>query len=282
MTCPIYPYGGAVLFAAFLGIFNVSRFFSLKRLNSTLASSPASLSKYFDHTALKADTTTESIKKLCEEAIEHNFASVCVNSCHVPYVASLLKGSDVKVCAVVGFPLGAMSSAAKAFEAQYCAENGAHEVDMVINVGYIKSKDFKAVESDIRAVVAVCKRMNIILKVIIETCLLTDEEKILATNISLDAGADFVKTSTGFNSSGAVVADVKTLSSITHNRNRFFKASGGIRNGKDAYNMIKAGADRLGTSATIAAFTECMKLMENPDAQSEIASPVKSGESSLY
>ncbi len=206
------------------------------------------LNKYIDHTLLKADATKEQITKLCNEAKEHDFASVCVNTCYVPLCAKLLKDSDVKVCCVVGFPLGAMDSASKAFEAKTAVSNGANEVDMVINIGALKDKDYDYVTKDIEAVVNASKPA--IVKVIIETCLLTDEEKVEACKCAMKANAEFVKTSTGFSTSGATVQDValmrKTVGTVCK-----VKAAGGIRSYEDAMKMIDAGADRLGCSAGI-------------------------------
>lgn len=206
------------------------------------------LNKYIDHTLLKADATKEQITKLCNEAKEHNFASVCVNTCYVPLCKELLKDSDVKVCCVVGFPLGAMDTASKAFEAKTAVSNGAGEVDMVINIGALKDKDYDYVTKDIEAVVNAAKPS--IVKVIIETCLLTDEEKVEACKCAMKANAEFVKTSTGFSTSGATVEDVtlmrKTVGTVCK-----VKAAGGIRSYEDAIKMIDAGADRLGCSAGI-------------------------------
>ena len=206
------------------------------------------LNKYIDHTLLKADATKEQITKLCNEAKEHNFASVCVNTCYVPLCKELLKDSDVKVCCVVGFPLGAMDSASKAFEAKTAVSNGAGEVDMVINIGALKDKDYDYVTKDIEAVVNAAKPS--IVKVIIETCLLTDEEKVEACKCAMKANAEFVKTSTGFSTSGATLQDValmrKTVGTVCK-----VKAAGGIRSYEDAIKMIDAGADRLGCSAGI-------------------------------
>ena len=206
------------------------------------------LNKYIDHTLLKADATKEQITKLCNEAKEHDFASVCVNTCYVPLCKELLKDSDVKVCCVVGFPLGAMDTASKAFEAKTAVSNGAGEVDMVINIGALKDKDYDYVTKDIEAVVNASKPA--IVKVIIETCLLTDEEKVEACKCAMKANAEFVKTSTGFSTSGATVEDVtlmrKTVGTVCK-----VKAAGGIRSYEDAIKMIDAGADRLGCSAGI-------------------------------
>lgn len=207
------------------------------------------LNKYIDHTLLKADATTEQIRKLCAEAREHDFASVCVNTCHVSLAAKELEGSDVKVCCVVGFPLGACFAEAKAYEAALAVERGADEVDMVINIGAAKEGNWALVEQDIKAVAEVC-HPKAILKVIIETCLLTDEEKREACLCAKRAGADFVKTSTGFSAGGAASEDV-ALMRETVGSDMGVKAAGGVRCKEDAEKMINAGATRLGTSAGI-------------------------------
>ena len=204
--------------------------------------------KLFDHTILKADATKEDVKKVCEEAMAYSFCSVCVNSYYVPYVAELLHGSDVKICTVVGFPLGAMSTRAKALEAKIAVMDGADEVDMVINIGALKDKDYDVVLEDIKAVKEACG--NALLKVIIETCLLTDEEKVKACELSKEAKADFVKTSTGFSTSGPKVEDVKLMRE-TVGKDMGVKASGGIHDKEFANALVEAGASRLGTSATI-------------------------------
>ena len=204
--------------------------------------------KLFDHTILKADATKEDVKKVCEEAMAYSFCSVCVNSYYVPYVAELLHGSDVKICTVVGFPLGAMSTRAKALEAKIAVMDGADEVDMVINIGALKDKDYDVVLEDIKAVKEACG--NALLKVIIETCLLTDEEKTKACELSNEANADFVKTSTGFSTAGAKVEDVKLMRETVGN-DMGVKASGGIHDKEFANALVEAGASRLGTSATI-------------------------------
>lgn len=206
-------------------------------------------SKYFDHTILKADAKKEDIEKICKEAIEYNFASVCVNSYWTGYVAQLLKNSDVSVCTVVGFPLGAMSTKAKAYETSCAVEDGADEIDMVINVGELKAGNLEAVFEDIKAVRGQCEGK--ILKVIIETCYLTEDEKKTACELAVKAKADFVKTSTGFGCGGAAVEDVALMKRVVSGKAKV-KASGGIRNRQTAKAMIEAGADRLGTSATIA------------------------------
>ena len=207
------------------------------------------IAKMIDHTMLKADATAETITRYCGEAREHGFASVCVNSCHVPLVSSLLKGSEVKTCCVVGFPLGAMLTGAKAYEANLSVKAGAQEVDMVINIGAVKDKNWDFVRDDIKAVVDASKPA--IVKVIIETCLLTDEEKVKACELAKEAGADFVKTSTGFSTGGAKAEDV-ALMRKTVGDDMGVKASGGIHTAEEAQAMIDAGASRLGTSATLA------------------------------
>ncbi|MFX0102053.1 MAG: deoxyribose-phosphate aldolase [Candidatus Hodarchaeota archaeon] len=207
------------------------------------------INKYIDHTILKPESTEEEVLQICKEAIEHDFASVCVNSCHTKLVANALKGSSVKTGIAIGFPLGATSTEVKAFEANYAIENGASEIDMVMNVGALKSGDLERVERDIKAVVDVANK-TVVVKVILETCLLTDEEIIQACKISKNAGADFVKTSTGFNSAGATVKHVALMRKTVGNE-MGVKASGGIRNYKQAMEMIEAGATRLGTSSGV-------------------------------
>ncbi len=202
------------------------------------------LAGMIDHTMLKADAPRDVIVRYCEEAKQYGFASVCVNSCRVPLVAKQLEGSDVKVCCVVGFPLGAMLTEAKAAEAKYAVAAGAQEVDMVINIGWMKDKDYEAVQSDIEAVREAAGK-DAILKVIIETCLLTDEEKVKACELSVAAGADFVKTSTGFSTGGATAEDVALMKKTVDGK-ALVKASGGIRTNADALRMVEAGADRIG------------------------------------
>lgn len=212
------------------------------------------LAKYIDHTILKPEATAEDVRKLCREAKEYGFASVCVNACYAKLVSTELKGSDVKTCVVVGFPLGAMTKAAKAFETTEAIENGANEIDMVINVGALKTKDYGLLKEDIEAVVNAAKGKAIV-KVIIETCLLNDEEKVKACEISKEAGADFVKTSTGFSTGGATKEDI-ALMRKTVGENLGVKASGGIRDYNTAMEMINAGASRIGASASIAIISE--------------------------
>ena len=210
----------------------------------------ATIAKMIDHTLLKADATSEQIDKLCSEAKEYHFASVCVNPVWVGKCAQLLKNTDVKVCTVIGFPLGASTSETKAFETNNAIENGATEVDMVINIGALKKGDNDLVERDIRAVVEAAKG-KALTKVIIETCLLTEEEKIRACELSVKVGADFVKTSTGFSTGGATVADI-ALMRKTVGPAIGVKASGGVRSAEDAQRMIEAGATRIGASSGIA------------------------------
>lgn len=204
------------------------------------------LEKYIDHTILKADATSDMVKKLCAEAREYGFASVCVNPCFASLVSKELEGTDVKTCVVIGFPLGANTKEVKAFETKQSIENGAQEVDMVINVGALKERNYKAVQEDIEAVVKEAKGKALV-KVIIETCLLTDEEKVKACEISKAAKADFVKTSTGFSTGGAKKEDV-ALMRKTVGEDMGVKASGGIRNYETAMEMIEAGANRIGAS----------------------------------
>lgn len=205
--------------------------------------------KYFDHTILKPEASREAVIKICKEALEHDFASVCVNQYRTALAAEQLKGSDVMVCTVVGFPLGAVSTAVKEFETKQAIADGAQEIDMVINVGALKDGDYDYVREDIRALKKVCGD-KVHLKVIIETCLLTDEEKVKACELAVEAGADFVKTSTGFSAGGATAEDVALMKKAVGNR-AGVKASGGIRDKETAQRMIEAGADRLGTSATV-------------------------------
>lgn len=211
------------------------------------AAGKSSLAGMIDHTLLKANATAEQVTKLCREAAQYHFASVCVNTCYVPLAAKLLEGSGVAVCCVVGFPLGAMATHSKAEEAREAAASGAKEVDMVVNVGAIKSGDWKYVQNDIKKVVEASAEGGAIVKVIIETCLLTDEEKVKACQASKEAGAAFVKTSTGFSTGGAKAEDV-ALMRRTVGSSMGVKASGGIGNYDDAMRMIKAGASRIGTS----------------------------------
>ena len=206
------------------------------------------LNKYIDHTILKATASSSDVQKLCEEAIEHEFYSVCVNGCYVADAKHLLQGTDVKVAAVVGFPLGAMTTAAKVFEAKEAVENGASEIDMVINVAKLKDGEFEYVENEIRQIKEAIG--DNVLKVIIETCYLTDEEKVKACELSLVTKADFVKTSTGFGTGGATYEDVKLMKSVVGD-NAKVKASGGVRDKETAQKYVELGAERLGTSSGI-------------------------------
>jgi len=214
---------------------------------------PAQLAKYIDHTMLMPDAPDAAFDKLVEEAIEWGFFSVCVNSSRVAYVAKKVQGTDVKVSAVIGFPLGAMDSSAKAFEARRAISDGAHELDMVMNIGAMKSGNIKLVEEDIRAVRR-ATRGTTILKVIIETSLLTDDEKVLACEISKRAGADFVKTCTGFAGGGATPHDI-ALMRRTVGPQMGVKASGGMRNYPRAIQIIAAGANRIGAVSSVAIVT---------------------------
>lgn len=205
--------------------------------------------KFIDHTALKADTDIKQIEKLCAEAKEYDFFSVCVNSYYVKKAAALLSGSSVKVCTVVGFPLGASTMEIKRFEAMKAVAEGAKEIDMVINVSAIKSQDWQYVLDDMSSLAQVTHQQGALLKVILETALLTNEEKKKACELAVKANVDFVKTSTGFSTAGATVEDVKLMRSIVGSMG--VKASGGIRDAETAKKMIEAGATRLGTSASV-------------------------------
>ena len=205
-------------------------------------------SKYFDHTILKADATEKEIINLCEEAKKYNFASVCVNPCYVKRCVEILKESDVDVCTVVGFPLGSMITESKLFETEQALKDNADEIDMVINLGKLKDKDYDYVKNEINLLKKACG--NKILKVIIETCLLTDEEKIKACELSKEAGADFVKTSTGMSKAGAKKEDIILMKNVVGN-DLGVKASGGIKDLNSAKIMIDAGATRIGCSSTV-------------------------------
>ncbi len=214
---------------------------------------PAELAKYIDHTLLKPDATAAQIKKVCDEAKAYHFASVCVNSSRIKLVADELAGTDVAPCCVVGFPLGAIPAESKAAETAVAVRNGAKEIDMVINIGAAKDGDWAEVERDIAAVKAACG--SVLLKVIIEACLLTDDEKVQACLAAKRAGADYVKTSTGFSKSGATVADV-ALMRRTVGTEMGVKAAGGVHNRAEAEAMINAGASRIGASSGIAIVSE--------------------------
>lgn len=205
--------------------------------------------KFIDHTLLKANATRSQIEKLCEEAKTMNFKTVCINPSWISTCKELLAGSEVGVCTVIGFPLGAMTTAAKAFEAANAIDEGADEVDMVINIGRLKNQELEYVTEDIRQVKKACG--DHVLKVIIETCLLTDEEKVQACKACVEAGADFVKTSTGFSTAGATVADVALMKKTVDGK-CLVKAAGGVKCYDDLVNMVEAGADRIGTSSGVA------------------------------
>ena len=230
------------------------------RVASTLGIVPAdrSLSHLIDHTLLRPDATHDEIAQLCYEARKHGFASVCVNPSHVKLCADLLKGSDVLTCTVVGFPLGATSTEAKTFEAQKAVRDGAKEVDMVINVGALKSRDYELVEHDIASVATAVHAGGAILKVIVEAALLTDDEKVAASQLAKVAGADFVKTSTGFGPGGATAEDVALMRRVVGPKIGV-KASGGIRTRADVQKMVEAGATRIGASASV-------KIVEGTDS----------------
>jgi len=208
------------------------------------------LAGMIDHTLLKPEATPHEVEQLCKEAIEFNFASVCINPCYVGLAKARLMGSAVKVCTVIGFPLGAATTMSKVGEAKEAIANGAQEVDMVINIGRLKSRDYGYVENEIREVVQSAHSREAIVKVIIETCLLTDEEKEKACLLSRNAGADFVKTSTGFSKGGATTADVALMRRTVVNKIGV-KASGGVRSYDEAISMVESGATRIGTSSGV-------------------------------
>lgn len=219
------------------------------------------LNNFIDHTLLKADATKDQIVSICQEAKEYNFKAVCINSANVSYAKELLEQTDVKICTVVGFPLGASPSEVKVLEAQIAITNGAHEIDMVINIGELKNKNFDLVKSDIEALALACHDKGAILKVIIETCLLSNEEKEKVCILAKEANADFVKTSTGFSSSGASIEDVALMRKAVGEK-MGVKASGGVRDMDTAMAMIKAGATRLGTSSGV-------KLMQGQSSDTD-------------
>ncbi len=238
-----------------------------ERLTSTLGGIPhdMTLAGMIDHTLLKPDATPDQIAQLCFEARKHGFASVCVNPGWVPLCAQLLQGSPVKVCTVIGFPLGATAPEVKAFETQNAIDHGATEIDMVLNIGALKARDLDLVARDIRGVVQTAHARGPIVKVILETALLTDEEKTIACLIAKEAGADFVKTSTGFSGGGATVQDIALMRRVV-GPEMGVKASGGVRTFEDAESMIKAGATRIGASAGV-------KIIQGPSAEKPAATP---------
>lgn len=205
-----------------------------------------SIAQYIDHTNLKATATPSDIEKLCKEAMSYNFYAVCVNGCYVSLAKNALQNSNVKIAAVIGFPLGAMSTEAKIFEAKDCVKNGADEIDMVINVGWLKAKKFDTVRDEIKGIKEAIG--DTILKVILETCYLTDEEIEIACTLSVEANADFVKTSTGFGSGGATLEDVQLMKRIVGDKAKI-KASGGIKDKATALQYIELGVSRIGTSS---------------------------------
>ena len=202
--------------------------------------------KMIDHTVLKADTPLETVKRICDEAMEYGFASACINPCHVAYCADYLKDSDVNVCTVIGFPLGANTSAVKAFETKDAIANGADEIDMVMNIGALKDKNYDLVRDDVKAVVEAAN--GTLVKVILETCLLTEDEIKKACELCVEAKADYVKTSTGFSTRGATIEDVRIMKEAVHGKAKV-KAAGGVRTPEDMVKIVAAGADRIGTSA---------------------------------
>ena len=211
------------------------------------------IAKMIDHTVLKAFSTREDVIKVCKEAKEYGFFSVCINPTHIELAKKELEGSTVKVCTVIGFPLGANTSEVKAFETKDAIAKGAHEVDMVINIGALKDKEYDLVYNDIKAVVDAANKEALV-KVIIETCYLTDEEKKIACELSVKAGADYVKTSTGFGTGGSTPEDIKLMRDVV-GPNIGVKASGGVRTTEDAIKVINAGASRIGASASISIAT---------------------------
>ncbi len=242
-----------------------------ERLTSTVGVIPEdqALARMIDHTLLKPDATQDKIAQLCFEARKFHFASVCVNPTNVPLCAELLKGSDVKVCTVVGFPLGATATEVKVFETIKSIENGATEIDMVINIGALKSGDNELVSRDIREIVMASHERGALVKVIIEAALLTDDEKVVACLLAKEAGADYVKTSTGFSGGGATVHDVALMRRVV-GPYIGVKAAGGIHTHEDAESMIKAGATRLGASAGV-------KIVQQPaGGQAQPAAPAES------
>ena len=215
------------------------------------------LARMIDHTVLKPDATEQDIIKACQEAKEYEFASVCVNPYNVSLAREQLEGSGVKVCTGIEYPLGATTTNTKVFEAKDAIDNGAQELDMVINIGALKSKKYDLVEKEIQAVVEVC-RGKVLFKVILETCLLSEEEKVIVCQMAKKAGADFIKTSTGVSTGGATVEDIKLIRK-TVGQNIGVKASGGIRSYETAIEMIKAGANRIGCSSPLTIIKGCTK-----------------------
>ncbi|MFN3386201.1 MAG: deoxyribose-phosphate aldolase [Candidatus Thermochlorobacter sp.] len=220
---------------------------------------PSDVAKYIDHTNLKPDATPNDIERLCKEAITYGFYAVCVNSAFVSQCAQWLAGSEVKLCTVVGFPLGAVLTEVKVKETELACQQGASEIDMVLPIGLLKAKLYSAVESDIQSVVKVATANNALVKVILETALLSDAEKVMACELAKSAGAACVKTSTGFAKTGATVEDVQLMRKAVGEQ-LGVKASGGIKTYKDALAMIEAGASRLGTSASVMIMEEARRV----------------------
>ena len=223
--------------------------------------SPKTIASLIDHTILKPQATEENVKTICEEALKFGFCSVCINPYWIPTASKLLKESNVKICTVIGFPLGANSSAVKVLETSQAIKEGADEVDMVINVGALKSGDLNSVKNDIQGVAQVASDANVVSKVILETCLLSNEEIETACKIAQEAGADFVKTSTGFSSGGATVETISLMRKTVGN-SMGVKASGGVRSLEDLVNMVKAGATRVGASSGV-------QIMKGKQSQSD-------------
>jgi deoxyribose-phosphate aldolase len=237
-----------------------------------VGSVPADLARLIDHTLLKPEATRDEVVKLCEEARKHRFASVCVNTTWVPLCKALLAGTEVMVCAVVGFPLGAMTPSAKAYEAREAMRQGAREIDMVINIGALKSRDYETVFEDICKVVKACAPAQV--KVILETSALDTEQKIIGCTLSKLAGAAFVKTSTGFGKGGATVEDVALMRRVV-GPDLGVKASGGVRTAEDVIKMAQAGATRIGASASVAIVTGATEAAGNGDGKARAPAPAK-------
>jgi len=222
--------------------------------------SPSELARYFDHTLLKPEATRAQVEALCLEAIRYGFFAVCINPCYIPLAAPILRGTGVKICSVVGFPLGATLPEVKAFEAERAIAMGADEVDMVMNIGALKSGDYALVREDIARVVAVTRGAGALVKVILETALLTQDEKVMACKLAMEAGADFVKTSTGFGPGGATVEDVRLMRE-TVGEKMGVKAAGGISSLDQALAMIEAGANRIGASRSVKIIQEAYERL---------------------
>jgi deoxyribose-phosphate aldolase len=235
----------------------------LPEFPGAISVAPQEIARYLDHTLLKPEATSGQVEMICNEALQYQCASVCVNSIHAPLVSRILSGSHVKTCAVIGFPLGATPVRSKVYEAGLALEAGAQELDMVIAIGLLKGGEYQAVFDDIAQVTEITHRAGAILKLIIETCLLTTSEKIISCLIGKDAGVDFVKTSTGFSTSGANVEDVNLMRRVVGSPNEVgVKAAGGVRSLKDALAMFEAGATRIGTSNSVRIMQEVVVINE--------------------